>query len=185
MLPNQTDANGQVQRLAIGAGKDSNIYLVNRDNMGKFNSQQRQRDLSGVGRGASRWNLVDAGLLQRLGIFQRGGWTHPGVSVSEGGLQSTPTSVTSTRFPFPAPHPVSRRMAQPRESSGPWRITQPPCCTLTRPTISRKELYNTSQAAGGRDDFGAGNKFMVPTIANGKVYVGTPNGVAAFGLLGQ
>jgi hypothetical protein len=26
---------------------------------------------------------------------------------------------------------------------------------------------------------------MVPTIVNGKVYVGTPNGVAAFGLLGQ
>jgi hypothetical protein len=45
------------------------------------------------------------------------------------------------------------------------------------------ELYNTSQAPNGRDHFGAGNKFMVPTIANGKVYLGTPNGVAAFGLL--
>jgi hypothetical protein len=48
-----------------------------------------------------------------------------------------------------------------------------------------QELYNSSQAAGGRDDFGAGNKYMVPTIANGKVYVGMPNGVVAFGLLGQ
>jgi hypothetical protein len=48
-----------------------------------------------------------------------------------------------------------------------------------------QELYNTNQAANGRDNFGAGNKFMVPTIANGKVYVGTPNGVAAFGLLSQ
>ena len=46
-----------------------------------------------------------------------------------------------------------------------------------------QELYNTNQAAKGRDHFGAGNKFMAPTIANGKVYVGTPNGVAAFGLL--
>jgi len=45
------------------------------------------------------------------------------------------------------------------------------------------ELYNTNQAAHGRDPFGAGNKFMVPAIANGKVYVGTPNRVAAFGLL--
>jgi len=45
------------------------------------------------------------------------------------------------------------------------------------------ELYNTSQAANGRDHFGAGNKFMTPTIANGKVYVGTPTGVAVFGLL--
>ena len=45
------------------------------------------------------------------------------------------------------------------------------------------ELYNTGQAANGRDQFGPGNKFMTPTIANGKVYVGTPTGIAAFGLL--
>jgi len=38
VLPNMTDAAGQVQELAIGAGKDSNIYLVNRNNMGKFSS---------------------------------------------------------------------------------------------------------------------------------------------------
>ncbi|MBV9268926.1 MAG: RICIN domain-containing protein, partial [Acidobacteriaceae bacterium] len=45
------------------------------------------------------------------------------------------------------------------------------------------EFYNSNQAASGRDQFGAGNKFMVPTIANGQVFVGTTNSVAAFGLL--
>jgi hypothetical protein len=45
------------------------------------------------------------------------------------------------------------------------------------------ELYNSSQAANGRDQFGNGNKFITATIANGKVFVGTPNGVAVFGLL--
>jgi hypothetical protein len=45
------------------------------------------------------------------------------------------------------------------------------------------ELYNSNQAANGRDRFGNGNKYMTPTIANGKVYVGTPAGVAVFGLL--
>jgi len=45
------------------------------------------------------------------------------------------------------------------------------------------ELYNTNQAANGRDHFGAGNKFIIPMIANGKVYVGTTNGVGVFGLL--
>ena len=37
VLPDLTDNNGQVHHLAVGAGKDSNIYVVNRDNMGKFN----------------------------------------------------------------------------------------------------------------------------------------------------
>jgi hypothetical protein len=45
------------------------------------------------------------------------------------------------------------------------------------------ELYNTNQAANGRDHFGAGNKYITPLIAHGKVYVGTTNGVGVFGLL--
>ena len=45
------------------------------------------------------------------------------------------------------------------------------------------ELYNSTQAAGGRDSFGSGNKFITPTIADGKVFVGTTNGVAVFGPL--
>jgi hypothetical protein len=44
------------------------------------------------------------------------------------------------------------------------------------------ELYNSNQATNNRDHF-ADNKFITPMIANGKVYVGTPNGVAIFGLL--
>jgi len=45
------------------------------------------------------------------------------------------------------------------------------------------ELYNSNQAAGNRDHFGAGNKFITPTIADGKVFVGTTDSVAVFGLL--
>ena len=45
------------------------------------------------------------------------------------------------------------------------------------------ELYNSSQASGSRDQFGAGNKFITPTVVNGKVYVGTTNSVGVFGLL--
>ena len=45
------------------------------------------------------------------------------------------------------------------------------------------ELYNSNQAAGNRDHFGIGNKFITPTIADGKVFVGTTNSVAVFGLL--
>ena len=45
------------------------------------------------------------------------------------------------------------------------------------------ELYNSNQAANGRDQFGAGNKFITPMVADGKVFVGTTNAVAVFGLL--
>jgi hypothetical protein len=51
--------------------------------------------------------------------------------------------------------------------------------------VNLQELYNSNQAADGRDHFGAGNKFITPLIANGKVYVGTTNGVGVFGLLSK
>ena len=41
------------------------------------------------------------------------------------------------------------------------------------------ELYNSSKVPA--DSF-SDNKFVTPTIANGKVYVGTPSSVAVFGL---
>jgi hypothetical protein len=45
------------------------------------------------------------------------------------------------------------------------------------------EIYNSNQAAGNRDQFGVGNKFITPMVADGKVFVGTTNAVAVFGLL--
>jgi hypothetical protein len=44
------------------------------------------------------------------------------------------------------------------------------------------ELYNSGQAAQGRDSF-PGYKFITPLVANGRVYAGTPNSVVVFGLL--
>ena len=45
------------------------------------------------------------------------------------------------------------------------------------------EIYNSNQAANNRDHFGAGNKYITPTVADGKVFVGTTVSVAVFGLL--
>jgi hypothetical protein len=50
------------------------------------------------------------------------------------------------------------------------------------PTNIPTELYDSNQAASGRDNF-SDNKFVTPVIANGKVFVGTQTSVAVFGLL--
>lgn len=46
-----------------------------------------------------------------------------------------------------------------------------------------QELYSSNQAPNGRDQFGSGNKFITPMIADGKVFAPTTNSVAVFGLL--
>jgi len=185
VLPDMTDADGQVQHLAIGAGKDSNIYLVNRDNMGKF---------SPTGDGAIYQELDGAlpGGIWSMPAYYQGrvyfgavGGPIRAFQFSNALLSSTPVSTTGTQFPYPGATPsISANGAA---NGILWAVENNTPAVLHAYLASNlaEELYNTSQAPNGRDQFGAGNKFMVPTIAKGKVYVGTPNGVAAFGLLGQ
>jgi len=185
VLPDMSDANGQVRHLAIGAGKDGNIYLVDRDNMGKFNPQN------------------DSAIYQELdGALPGGIWSMPayyGGRVYFGAvggpirafqfrqavLAPTPVSTTGTQFPYPGATPSIS--ANGLANGILWAVENNSLAVLHAYAAGNlgQELYNTNQAANGRDHFGGGNKFMVPTIAHGKVYVGTPNGVAAFGLLGQ
>jgi hypothetical protein len=56
VLPDLSDGAGHTLHLAVGAGKDSNVYLVNRDSMGKFsaNNSGLYQELTGVLPGGMR-----------------------------------------------------------------------------------------------------------------------------------
>jgi len=185
VVPDMQDASGATRHLAIGAGKDGNIYLVDRDNMGKFNAQNNNaiyQELSGALSGGI-WSMpayyhgrVYFGAVSNsIRAFQ----------FSKALLSPTPVSLTSHTFPYPGATPSISSNGTTNGILWVVENTTPAVLHAYSADNLATELYNSTQAANGRDQFGAGNKFMVPTIVNGKVYVGTPTGVAAFGLLSQ
>jgi len=182
VLPDMTDAHGQVRHLAIGAGKDSNIYLVDRDNMGKFSPQDDRaiyQELAGALPGGI-WSMP----AYYNGRVYFGAVSGPirAFQFRNALLSSTPVSTTGTQFPYPGATPSIS--ANGSANGILWAVENGSTAVLHAYSAENlaQELYNSNQAASGRDHFGAGNKYMAPAIANGKVYVGTPNGVAGFGL---
>ena len=73
-------------------------------------------------------------------------------------------------------------MARATESYGRRNILSPAILHAYNAEDVGVELYNSNQAQNGRDQFGPGVKFVVPTIANEKVYVGADENVGVFGL---
>ena len=182
LLPDFTDGSGQMRHLAVGAGKDSNIYVVDRDAMGKFNAntnniyEELQGALSGsiFSMPAYFNNTVYYGAVgDRIKAF----------AISNARLAGTPASQTENAFEYPGATPsisangTNNAIVWAAENGGSAVLHAYDATNLSH------ELYNSNQASGGRDQFGAGNKFITPMITNGKVYVGTTNGIGVFGLL--
>jgi hypothetical protein len=180
VLPDLTNGSGNTVHLAVGAGKDSNLYLVNRDALGKFSSN-------------------NANIYQELaGAFPAGVWAMPAYfnntlyygsvgspiqafAFTNAKLSTSATAQTTNRFGYPGATPsisangTSNGIVWAVENASPAVLHAYDAATLN-------QLYDSNQASGGRDQFGSGNKFMTPMIVNGKVFVGTSNGVAVFGL---
>ncbi|MGH8261321.1 MAG: pyrrolo-quinoline quinone, partial [Steroidobacteraceae bacterium] len=183
LLPDLTDASGTVRHLAVGAGKDGNLYVVSRDSMGGYSPT-----------GDRIWQELD-GVFSGGGIYATpayyDGWLYYGnvgstlkaFAITDAKLSGTPASQTSTVFGYPGTSPAIS--ANGTTSGIVWACenTDPAVLYAYDASDLAKELYDSSQAAGGRDHFGAGNKFITPTIADGRVLVGTTNGVGVFGLL--
>lgn len=180
VLPDLTNGS-QTMHLAVGAGKDSNLYLVNRDSMGKFSSNNASiyQELAGALPGGV-WAMP--AYFNNTLYYGSVGSPIQAFTFTNAKLSTSSTAQTATSFGYPGATPS---ISANGSSNGiVWAVeNSSPAVLLAFNASNLNEIYNSNQASGSRDQFGNGNKYMVPTIVNGKVFVGTPNGVAVFGLL--
>jgi len=183
VLPDLVDAAGRTRHLAVGAGKDSHIYLVDRDAMGKWNasSNQNYQDITDALGGSV---FAMPAYFNNTVYYGASGNTLRAFSVTSARLSSAAISATAGAFVFPGTTPSVS--ASGSENGIVWAVENRNPAVLHAYDAGdlSHELYNSSQAPNSRDAFGAGNKFITPTIANGRVYVGTTNGVGVFGVFG-
>jgi hypothetical protein len=180
LLPDLLDGNGTTRHLAVGSGKDAIIYVVDRDNMGKFNSgadniyQQINGQIGGVWSKPSYFNntVYYGAVGDQLKAFP----------IRSAKLSATPATQSPNSFPYPGTTPSIS--ANGTSNGIVWAVENSLTGVLHAYNAANltSELYNSNQAANNRDQF-SDNKYVTPMVANGKVYVGTPNSVVVFGLL--
>jgi hypothetical protein len=184
LLPDQPEPT---PHLAVGDGKEGTIYLINRDNMGQYNPVDNSGALQSL-TGATglmggkpsyfqgRIYLTDStrvhiytltnGLLAPNPLLKVLGYGYPGATASFSANGST--------------YGIMWMMQG--SGQGCTKLNGNPTVLHAYDPISASELYNSAQS-GTRDTAGPAVKFTIPTIANGKVYVGTQTAVYVYGLL--
>jgi PQQ-like domain len=177
----------------------SPIYLTNRDNMGKYDSSQDQviEEIEGAVKGywsnPAYWSGAAGNYLYYAGAQAWGGVGDylKQYTVKNGIVSSAPVSQSSVVFPVSATPSIS---ANGNTNGIVWAVARRDSLSSTpgltpavlyafNATNVSQMLYSSTQNAQQRDQLGCGNKFQVPTVANGKVYVGTQNELDVFGVI--
>ncbi|MGH7926086.1 MAG: pyrrolo-quinoline quinone [Candidatus Binatus sp.] len=180
VLPDMIDQNGATRHLAVGAGKDGNIYLVDRDNMGKWTSANNNNVYQVLAGALNNGEWAVPAYFN--GSLYYGGVSEPlqAFAFSLARLTAMPSSSSSESYGYPGTSPSIS--ANGTSNAIVWAIENGSGGGVLHAyaaTNLATELYNSSTVPA--DSF-ADNKFVTSTIANGKVYVGTPSSVAVFGL---
>jgi hypothetical protein len=181
VLPDSSFGATSTVHLAVGAGKDGHLYVVDRNNMGKFSASSNNiyQDLPGA-LPSGVWGVP--AYFNNSVYFCDVNATLKSFAIASGKLSATPTH-TAASFTYPG---VLPSISANGSSNGiVWAIENTGTAVLRAFAAGNltQELYNSNQASGGRDHFGSGNKFITPMIADGKVFAATQNSVAVFGLL--
>lgn len=179
LLPDQSSGPAH---LVIGGGKEGVLFVVNRDSMGHLvngDTQVVQKlQLAGPLFGTPTvWgNNVYIGPINSAVQAYK---------VSAG--QLSPASKAPQTFGFPGSSPAVSSNGDSNAilwalQVDEWGSGGPAILHAYDATDISKELYNSTQA-GDRDQAGPAVKFTVPTVINGKVYVGGGGQLTVFGLL--
>ncbi len=185
VLPDLKDTAGNTWQLAVGAGKDGHIYVVNRNSMGKFNTRNDKgvyQELIKVLAGGV-WSMP--AYFKSTVYFGAVGDTLKAFPIVNAKLVAQPASKTAAKFAYPGTTPS---ISSNDDSNGiVWAVesrgSDAGILHAYDASNLANELYNSNQA-GERDNF-SDNKYITPMIANGRVFIGTPTGVMVFGLLQQ
>jgi len=183
ILPDCTDASGNSWRLAIGAGKDKRIYVVNRNDMGKFHRKKNTGIYQEIDRAFTGQVFSMPAYFHNTLYFGAINDTLKAFSISNAKLLPEPSSKSAAHFAYPGTTPS---ISANGSSNGiVWAVeargSDSGVLHAYDASNLTNELYSSAQSHG-RDAF-ADNKFITPMIANGRVFVGTLTGVMVFGLL--
>jgi hypothetical protein len=190
-----TQAGAAVPDLLVVGDKEGKLYLINRQNMGRYNGSTdtdvetltlgQPEPTNGMWGIPAMYNqsLYVSEMFEPLKLF----------TFSNGLLPSTATAMTPNTFAYPGTAPmistnngannivwtldVAHFVGYPNSSSN-----QGPAVLYAYNAGNLQELYNSSQA-GTRDTAGKAIKFTSPTISNGRVYVGTASELDVYGFL--
>jgi hypothetical protein len=180
VLPDMVDALGRTRYLAVGAGKDTNLYLVDRNAMGKFDPSINhvRQEIDGALPGGV-WS-APAFFNGNLYYGPRGAPIYA-FQFGSARLTAGPVLQTANSFAYPGATPSISSNGVTHAIV--WAVENQIVAVLHAYRANTlQEIYNSNQAPNGRDNFGKDNKFITPTIAGGRVFVGTKNSVAVFGL---
>jgi hypothetical protein len=185
--------SGPHPHLLIGGGKEGVLYLLDRDNMGKYNASNNSAAVQ-------TWSLSASGISSTGEFWQNtfyiGGVNAPLTAFAfdtvKGQFNAVPSSQSTASFAFPGLTPAisaagtSNAILWAVDSSASGTngaATGPAVLYAYDPTNLSNEFWDSSQASGNRDQAANAVKFAVPTVANGRVYIGAAGQLNAYGLL--
>ena len=186
LLPDQS--TGGHQRLLVQVGKEGKIYLVDRDNMGGYSTSSDNIVQEISGQTGGLWSIP--AYWNNTVYFWGNGNNLKAFSLSAGKLSTTPVSKSAMTSGFPGASPT---ISSNGTSNGIVWALQTDAYGSSGNAILHSfdatnvatELFNSTQnqPSGTSNAPGPAVKFAVPTVTNGKVYVGTQTGVAVYGLI--